>query len=185
MSDLSSAAASGSVSDQMINPAPAQSSISATGSQQQASNEQIALQANEKERKIKSLNKKLRLISNIAGPIGDYVKFQQSMSPDIRVVLDVNQWMILMFGAKAGIKSWIDEEYMDITDPSSALKQNMEKAYSSIDTACNAFTSSMKEIVVLAQSRLSQPNSTSSNKMENNILTAMNDTSVANSLLPQ
>jgi len=169
--------------DQIIQPAPAQTAISSNPSRLTSTSNQPNNDEREpREKKIKSLITKLRMISNVAGTAGEYVKFQRSMSPDIRIVLDVNQWMMLMLIGKATIKNIIDQEYMEISEPPPQLKQAMEKAYASIDSAYEAFSCSMKEILILAQSRLSQPNSTtraSSNATETNILSAMTETDVS------
>ena len=111
----------------------------------------------EREINIKRLNKQLRQIHNICGPICEYMKFQNDINPDVRVILDLNQWMLMTLALKAAAKSIIDCDYADIIEPPQLLKQNMEKAYSDIDAVTDAVSSSMKSMIHVTQSRLCQP----------------------------
>lgn len=121
--------------------------------------DEIKQNAQERERKIKNLTKQLRTINNVCSPINDYMKFQQFVSPDIRVLMEINQWMLMVFACKAGAKTSIDCEYMDIIEPPLALKEAMAATYNNLESVCESFTNSMKEIVILIQSRLTQPSS--------------------------
>src|SRR5579863_1510935 len=139
------------VNDPIINSAPeatAAERIAAAEKERKKSEEKVQ----ERENKIKNLTKQLRTINNICSPINDYMKFQQFVNPDIRVLMEINQWMLLVFACKAGAKTSIDCEYMDIIEPPLALKEAMATTYGNLDSLGDAFTSSMKEIVTLIQS---------------------------------
>lgn len=102
------------------------------------------------------LSRKLRVINNACDPLNDYIKFRQYMTPEIRVITDINQWVMFIALAKIAIKSYIDYEYMDIKDHPQTLKTAMEKAYNGIDSVGNSFISSMTEIISIMQSRTSE-----------------------------
>jgi hypothetical protein len=113
--------------------------------------------AEKNERTIECLSRTLRVINNACEPINDYIKFHQYMTPETRVILDVNQWVMFMTIAKIAIKSYIDHEYMDITDHPQKLKTAMEKAYTGIDSVSDAFVSSMKQIIDIMQTSKTSP----------------------------
>lgn len=185
--------------NRIIDPAPAQAVVSA-GNQNAGANRSVqpvqvvssqptvtsSSQRNvesaesekikERERAIKDLNKQLRVVNNICDPICDYIKFQKNMNPEVRALIDINQWMMMLFALKAAVKTQIDYTYMDIQEPPSSLKESMTKAYDNLDSVSNAFSDSMKEVVNLlqSQSRLNKESSPSTqNKSEPSVLEAM------------
>ena len=165
---------SSSESEQIIQPAPAQTSVSTptnartsspqsnNNSSSNSSRREGASNRSSREDHIRSLMKQLRIINNVCGPLTQYMAFQQHMSPEMRVVIDVNQWVGLMFAAKVGITSVIDQDYMDIVDPPESLKKSMETAYSNIDSVTNSFTESMKQIITVMQAHQAKPLNSSS-----------------------
>lgn len=175
-------------SSQIILPAPDQASLVASShlvaspcqqsQQNQAPN--MARKAEQREVAIKDLSKTLRTINNACDPLSDYFKFQQCISPDLRVLLDLNQWILLSCAMRVAVKSNIDCEYMNISDPPESLKTAMEKAYTAIDTVIDSFTTSMKQTIKLLQSRLVNPDSSFSSNTPG-ILSSMN----SESKLPQ
>ena len=144
-------------SNQIIHPAPDQTVVSPNTRPSVAEVVNVAkVEAEQREEAIKNLSKKLRTINNTCHPLNDYIKFQQCISPDIRVLLDLNQMMMFLCAIKASVKSNIDCEYMDITNPPESLKASMEKAYASVDFVADSFVVSLKQIVALMQSRLTK-----------------------------
>jgi hypothetical protein len=162
-----------SQSEQIIRPAPAQTTVSteSASSGAQSNNSEVD-KAKLREQAIKDLSKNLRMINNICGPLCDYAKFESSINPDIRVLLNINQWMIVMCALKAASKCSIDSAYMDISDPPESLKQTLKNVYTNLDSVTEAFSSSMKEIITLIQSRLIKPT-----EAETSIIAAMNNDS--------
>lgn len=193
---------SAAANDRIIHPAPAQCVVSA-GNQQPQNNpavdaelekakvrkreaEEKQEQQEQREKSIKNLNKKLRMVNNICGPLCDYFKFQRNLNPEIRALIDLNQWMMLMFALKAAVKSQMDYDYMDIVEPPDNLKTAMANAYNNLDAVSDSYTESMKEIVKLHQNK-SNPSAVVSNpsqpipKQDNvDVLSSMTD-----SRLPQ
>lgn len=124
--------------------------------------------------KVKNLSRTLRVINNICGPVCEYANFQRNLLPDVRIITDINQWMMAMYAIKGLLKGFIDDQYMNIQDPSQSLKQSMERAYNNIDLVSDSFAGSMKEVLTLVQSRLSQEQVTKqSSKLEHGILSTM------------
>ena len=133
----------------IINPAPPSANV----------NNNVPLVDKEKEKQdknkectIRDLTRELRIINNICDPICEYNKFQQSINPELRVLIDINQWVGLIYMLKSAIKSQIDTSYMDIEDPPEVLKEAMLKTYNSMDHASQSIENSMKEIINLIQS---------------------------------
>lgn len=163
--------AEASRSDRIIQPAPAQTAVSTSQQESPEATLAASKEAESRARKIKNLTKQLRMINNVCDPIRDFTKFQNFLSPDIRILLQMNQWVGLVYAFKAAIKSTIDDDYLDINDHPQTLKTAMEKTYTNIDSVCELMVSSMKEIITLEQSRLSQ----STTSETDNILVAMNE----------
>lgn len=65
----------------------------------------------------------------------------------MRVVIESSQWIGLMLAVKAMAKTIIDDQYGEITEPSDALKQTLEKANANIDMVTESFTKSMKDVI--------------------------------------
>ena len=154
-------ASESAASDQLIQPAPAQSSVASLGTIQSSvtsvpseTEKAVLEKAKERDDAIKRLNKYLRQIQNVCGPMSEYVKFQQNVNPDVRVLIDLNQWMLLMYGLKSVTKNEIDSQYMDIIEPPESLKIAMESAYDNLDSVSVTVENSIKEIISLVQSRI-------------------------------
>jgi hypothetical protein len=155
--------------EKIVNPAPSNtcilpsSSISCClceqvhgDSRSEVHNTNSHVEAIKREDKIKCLNRQLRLINNTCGPIDEYIKFQTCLNPRLRMLSDINQWMLLMYTMKAVIKTDIDHEYMDITNPPDQLKMSMATAYDNLNLVSESFATSMKEILLLIQSEIEQ-----------------------------
>lgn len=155
--------------ERLIQPAPAQSIVS------QVSTTSHEASAEARDVNIRNLTKSLRTINNVCGPICEYMKFQRGLSPEHRVLIEINQWMLIMYGLKAMLRTEIDDNYMNITDPPRSLKQAMGEAYTNVDAVIESFSVSMKDIISMIQSRLTPVSSTSisGSSRETSILTAM------------
>lgn len=191
---------SDSQAEQIIHPAPDQVFISREHNVPISSNHSpsngdgaaaaaaAAAAAVKKEEQIRRLKSNLRLVNNVCGPIQQYVDFQQCLMPEIRVALDINQWMMLILGGKAAIKSFIDESYIGIRDPPADLNESMESAYDSIDSVTDSMAKSMKEIVILLQKQ-SAPIAPVQNVLcmapEPSVLKAMNSNGKTKRRLPK
>lgn len=162
------------MSEQIINPAPPLTNVSepsSNGNQSLPSDKALEKQENA----IRSLTRDLRIINNICEPICEYSKFQQSIKPELRVLIDINQLIGLIYGLKSAVKSNIDSSYLDIKDPPEILKEAMLKTYDSIDHASQSIEKSMKEMIDMIQSNIYSSSHVSFNKVETkpDILTEM------------
>jgi len=144
-------------SEYIIDPAPAQVSVSGsyienipeTSSSVTTTDERIS-----REYSIKSLKEKIRIIKNISQSLNDYMIFQQIIDPKLRVIIDANQWIMMLLAGKSVITSVIENDYDDIDDPPQDLRDAMEESYNNIESIVNAFTTSMTQIVTLMQYQL-------------------------------
>ena len=154
-------------SEPIINPAPAQVFISDSAIQADQRRSQqvvhtrtgngvetITDMEKSRENKIKDLKQQLRVIKNIAQPLNQYMQFQQIMDPKLRVIIEVNQWIMLLLAGKSALTSAIGDTYADISEPPGDLMIAMEEGYNNIDSTVNNFTASMSQIVTLMQSQL-------------------------------
>ena len=135
----------------IINPAPAQFSIDGTANQ--GYDRELA-DMRTRNGKIEDLKQTLRLIRNISQSLNEYMQFQETIDPKIRVILDVNQWTILILSGKAALTTIIDNYYSGITNPPEGLIIDVEEAHNNIENLVGAFTSSMAQIVSFMQSQL-------------------------------
>jgi len=161
------------MSDNIINPAPAQISFSSISNN---NNSQVDLSPHDRsiEDKINDLNRSLRIFKNISQPINQYLEFQQIMDPKLRVIIDVNQWVMLMLAGKSALISLIEDDYADIKDPPEDLIKSMHNFYNDIDILSDSFTNSMKQIITLMQSQiLSSPPDQIHSSETNSVLAAM------------
>lgn len=134
--------------DPIIQPAPAQATVTTNQSTTTSTTETHSKNSEEtNESRIKNLMKELRTINNVCASLNDFVKFQENIPPETRVIIESSYWVAFMYGLKAATKTMIDDKYMDITEPSQQLKQSMEKAYTSLDTVSDSFSRSMKDII--------------------------------------
>jgi len=179
--------------EQIIEPAPPQVSITSNLPQLESNrdisqqvpsiaNNTTSLQPIIRGANIQDLQFKLLVLSNICGPIKEHIQFRECMSPEIRVITDINQWVMILLGLKGVIKSSIDIDYMQIADPPMDLKCSMESAYNNIDETSAAFINSMKQITNIIQSRLSKSEDVVSPSIS--ILSAMNTKEIPKSRLP-
>lgn len=138
--------------ERIISAAPAQSSLLLSNDQPPVNTSlPIAINDivyNSREASIKNLTKRLRKINNICDPINDYLKFQKCMSNNDKILVDLNQWVALLYTLKSYVKDDIDQDYMDIIEQPAHLKQCMIKTYDNLDSVSNAFTESVKEIIL-------------------------------------
>lgn len=141
------------MTDSIIRPAPPQAQVISTESQ-------VAINSTEKKSKendkIKDLRRILRVIDNICGPFNEYLKFNQCLKPEVRVLLDLNQSTMAFLAMKTLTKNLIDYQYMDIQEPSNQLMKAMEKTYANIDSVSDAIINSMKEMVTIMQNDITQ-----------------------------
>lgn len=162
----------------IIDPAPAQVSVSGSHIEnisETSSTVTISEHRISREDRIKFLKEKLRIIKNVSQSLNNYMQFQQIMDPKLRVIIDANQWIMMLLVGKSVISSVIESDYVDIVDPPQDLKDALEESYNNVESIVNAFTTSMTQIVTLMQSQLlNVPPSESPN-----ILSSMN-----NSILP-
>lgn len=138
------------MSDPIIDPAPAQVCVGNSADQTPTS----IVSPNKSDDKIAELKKILRVIKNTSQPLDQYLQFQQILDPRIRVLVDINQWVLMMTGTKSAIISMIDNEYVKIKNPPEDLIDDMEDAYDNIDLVYNAFIKSMKQTINLIQSQI-------------------------------
>jgi len=171
-------------SEPIINPAPAQVSINDSTIQVEERRSQQVIQtrtteviSTSREDKIRDLKQQLRVIKNVSQPINQYIQFRQIMDPKLRVIIDVNQWIMLLLAAKGAITTMIEDTYVDIAEPPEDLMQAMSEGYNNIDSVVSAFTSSMSEIVTLMQTQLASTplttNQSISDVPNNSIVTSM------------
>lgn len=182
-------------SEPIINPAPAQVSINDSDTQVEERRSQPVVQtrtieviSRSREDKIRDLKRELRIIKNITQPIIQYIQFQQIMDPKLRVIIDVNQWTMLLLAAKGTITSLIEDNYVDITDPPEDLMGAMNEGYDNIDSLVTAFTASMSQIVTLMQTQLASTpliaNPSTSDLSNDSILAAMTPATKSRRNLP-
>jgi len=146
------------MSDVIIRPAPAQAEM-VSGSIRSIPLINIGAEdkkSDENNKQIKDLSKVLRAIDNVCGPLTEYLKFNQCLKPEIRVILDINQTTLMLLGLKVMVKNLVDIQYMDIQNPSSQLKDSMEKTYTNLETLTNDITKSMQEMSLTMQSLILQ-----------------------------
>jgi hypothetical protein len=144
-------------SDIIIQPAPAQSAV--CSSQDTSPRNNIVVTTQTVDSKLNNLMSQLRLINNICDPIRELTQFRNSMSTDIRMIVELNGLVCIIYGIKATVKLMIDENYSTINDHPQTLKNAMEKTYATIDSVCESMVTSIKEIIMMGQTRLSHPTS--------------------------
>ncbi|CAH6420049.1 Hypothetical protein HVR_LOCUS1082 [uncultured virus] len=164
------------VQEIIISPAPAQVSVAdviengriaavaqRTQTEEQrrtrvAEAERIRVENEEKaktrEEKIKDFKRQTRILNNICGPFAEYMKFQQGINPEMRVIMDINQWMIMMLAAKSAITTMMEDNYVDIENPPEDVKTAMGTIYNNIDIVSQSFTNSMNQIVSMMQNQI-------------------------------
>lgn len=169
------------MSDQIIIPAPAQANMNANQPATQAvvppvskTKDDSSIETNESQ--IKDLSKQLRVINNVCSSMVDFIKFNENIPAESRVMIESSYYVGMMYSLKAIVKSLIDDEYMNITEPPPKLNQAMEKAYTNIDSVCETFARSMKDVIELMKNYKGEPKSKPQSKPSQSILSAMTNT---------
>ena len=106
--------------------------------------------------KIRDLREKLRIISDVTQPLNQYMDFQQRMDPKLRIIVNVNQLLIMLLGAKSFVSGDVKRTYNDIDNPPEDLSLEKDRILSDLDEAVDVFTESLSQIVIMLQSQLSQ-----------------------------
>lgn len=137
------------MTDSIIEPAPAYTSEVPPPSPLQ---EQQA-------RRIKNLQKTLRLINNIADPIQQSIAIeQQYLSPQLQIIVRTSQLINLALIMKAVMKCGLDDEYGEIDNPSPSLQASIIAGHQSIDTLIKMCVDSLSETINFVQHTTHQPN---------------------------
>src|SRR5436853_4163095 len=137
--------------EHIISPAPAQSSLLLSSDRSLLLSNDNKQDNEERGTEIKILTKRLRTINNICDGIKGNIEFQKCMSAENKVLVEVNQWITLMYTMRTYIKNSIDSDYMDIIEPPQSLKHSMSKTYTVLDDVSAAFSNSMRDIVLMSQ----------------------------------
>jgi hypothetical protein len=126
-------------SENIIDPAPAQTFL-----QNSQSNDK-------REDEIKRLREYLRRIDNICEPMTEYTIFQRNINPQIRMFIDIDKMMMVIYALKSAVKMELDEKYTNINNPSDSLRIGMENTYNNMDRLTQSLSDSMKQIIDLLQ----------------------------------
>lgn len=136
------------MTDQLIQPAPAYSSIAeATSADQKRKLE-------DREKHIKALQKNLRIMTRIAEPLQQAMQLEQHcLSPQLRIILRSNQLASLALGFKGIFNAYIDDAYLEIEDPPTSLKENVERGHTTLDALVQIYIDSMMDVITYIQNQ--------------------------------
>lgn len=106
---------------------------------------------------VEEFDSRITIINNICDPICEYNNFQCSMRPEIKIIIDMNNWVMLTIALKTALKTLTEISYKNIENPSSDVIADMEKAREKLDLVGDLIMNSMKDVITLVQPLLSNP----------------------------
>ena len=104
--------------------------------------------------KISDLMNIITAIDNISVPLDQHMLFQQSLAPEIRIIIEANQWLLAFVMFRAFIKTFVTVSYSEINNPPAELTKGVGRTQSNIDILGDSFNGSMRQIISLMHSKL-------------------------------